>query len=52
MIRPTQLGLALLIAGLILLLKGSSPLVTTVTAKTQTNASAASNAAAVSDIGY
>ncbi len=38
MIRPTQLGLAVLIAGLILLLKGSSPLVTTATAKTQNNA--------------
>jgi hypothetical protein len=37
-IRLTRLGLALLIASLILLLKGSAPLVTTATAKTQNNA--------------
>ena len=33
--RLTQAGLAVLIAGLVLLLKGSSPLVTTATAQTQ-----------------
>src|SRR5205807_3175327 len=38
MIRLTQLALAVLIAGLILLLKGSSPLVTTAAAKTRANA--------------
>src|SRR5436190_18000246 len=37
MIRPTQVGLALLITCLILLLKGSSPLVTTAIAKTRAN---------------
>jgi uncharacterized repeat protein (TIGR01451 family) len=36
--RLTQAGLAVLIAGLVLLLKGSSPLVTTATAQTQTKA--------------
>jgi len=38
MMRLTQLGLAILIAGLVLLLKGSSPLVTAAIAKTQNNA--------------
>ena len=38
MIRLTHLGLAVVIAGLVLLLKGSSILVTTATAKTQTEA--------------
>src|SRR5438552_12277450 len=36
--RLTQVGLAVLIAGLVLLLKGSSPLVTTATAQTQNKA--------------
>ena len=36
--RLTQAGLAVLIAGLVLLLKGSSPLVTTATAQTQNKA--------------
>jgi uncharacterized repeat protein (TIGR01451 family) len=36
--RLTQAGLAILIAGLVLLLKGSSPLVTTATAQTQNKA--------------
>src|SRR5437870_9418403 len=36
--RLTQVGLAVLIAGLVLLLKGSSPLVTTATAQTQDKA--------------
>ena len=36
--RLTQVGLALLIAGLVLLLKGSSPLLTTATAQTQNKA--------------
>jgi hypothetical protein len=36
--RLTQVGLAVLIAGLVLLLKGSSPLVTTATAQTQNRA--------------
>ena len=36
--RLTQAGLAVLIAGLVLLLKGSSPLVTTATAQTQDKA--------------
>ena len=38
MMRLTQLGLTVLIAGLILSLKGSSPLVTAATAKPQNNA--------------
>ena len=36
--KLTQAGLAVLIAGLVLLLKGSSPLVTTATAQTQNKA--------------
>src|SRR5262249_19224596 len=36
--RLTQIGLDVLIAGLVLLLNGSSPLVTTATAQTQNNA--------------
>ena len=36
--RLTQVGLAVLIAGLVLLIKGSSPLVTTATAQTQNKA--------------
>ncbi len=38
MIRRAQLGLAIMIVGLVLLLEGSSVLVTTATAKPQDNA--------------